>query len=182
MRSFLILSVLAMTTLPACAKDASQSYWLLQKSDGHTWCGYRNPTEFNADAAKLRPTESIRVTYSAHRLTELTRQIDSESGDWIVIDKYVPVDNGLSLTRVNLLAQQKLEIVQKTAIHRGKPNPLHIVDVKALGTMKTIENANLSKIDYPPVQIITDLYQLPAMVVISAMRKQAVRVLCKNVQ
>lgn len=54
---------------------------------GQTWCEHRNDAEFQAEATKLKPTESARVTYTANKLSELTCQVEAESGDWIVVDK-----------------------------------------------------------------------------------------------
>mgnify|MGYP001548459511 FL=1 len=46
------------------AQPTSESFNVLLKDDGHTWCAYKNQDEFKADAAALKPTESVRITYT----------------------------------------------------------------------------------------------------------------------
>jgi hypothetical protein len=95
--------VFAAVSSSASAQASSKSYWFLSKDDGRTWCGYSDMTEFESEADNLKPNESARVTYSSGKLTELTYQVESESGDWIVIDTYTPLHNEMLLRRANLL-------------------------------------------------------------------------------
>jgi hypothetical protein len=54
------------------------------------------------------------------KLTEVTDQVEPESGDWIVIDKYTPSNNEVHLRRANLLTQENLEVIQSAVIRAGK--------------------------------------------------------------
>ena len=118
-----LISVAAVSTALAfgvSAQVASLSYWLLLRDNGRTWCGYTNQDEFKSDVKELGPTDTVRVTFSADTLTEVTYQIEPESGDWVVVDKYTPIKDDLALRRANLLTQPNLEVIQETFIHGGK--------------------------------------------------------------
>lgn len=181
MRSIVALLLCAAVSFPVYGKNTTQTYWLLERGDWHTWCGYASVTDFKAEAARLRPTDTIRVEYSSGKLIALTYQIESESGDWIVIDRYTPTENGLLVKRANLLVQPALEIIQEAHMHDGKAQPFRVLSVKTLGKKKRAANVNLSKIDYPPIKVMTNLSAMPFMGVISEMRKQGIQTLCKRV-
>lgn len=174
--AFLALAVLSTAfTAPALSK----SYWLLARNDDHTWCGYSNPAEFKSDAAKLRPGESARVTYSSGKLTEITYQVEPDSADWIVIDKYTESGNELRLRRANLLAQQNLEIIEETTISDGKGKPFSLVRVTTLDGRKAQAPP---KLDLPSVPVRTTLSSMPFIEVLSEMRSRSMAKLCKQLQ
>ncbi len=182
------MGVLAFAAVSACAsaqtssgaspETSSASYWLLLKGDGRTWCGYRDSAEFKPAAASQKPSESARVTYSSDRLTELTYQIEPESGDWIVVDKYTLTDSAVFLRRANLLAQQNLEIIQQTTIRGGKAEPLRKVSVTTLDG----KQAEASNIDFPDVPVRTNLTEMPLMRVVAEMRTRGISRLCMKVK
>ncbi len=137
-----------------------------------------NPSDFQAEAAKVKPTDSARVTFTADKLTELTYQIEAESGDWIVIDKYTPKDGGTVLRRANLLAQENLQVIQEAAIRGGKADPFHVVSVSTLDGKK----AKLSSdVDLPEVPVRSNLLAIPPVQIVVQMRSLAVGKLCKKV-
>jgi hypothetical protein len=155
-----------------------ESYSVLLKDDGQTWCAYRNAEEFQMDAANLKPTESARITYSAGKLSELTYQVEAESGDWIVVDKYTPVEGGATLRRANLLAQEKLQVIQETVIHGGKAEPFHVVNVSALDTGKKVDLP--PSVDFPEIGISTNLEATPFVQVVREMRNRSLGKICKK--
>jgi hypothetical protein len=159
----------------SAAQPESESFNVLLKDDGHTWCAYENQDEFKADAAALKPTENVRITYQASAITELTHQVGAESGDWIVIDTYTPSNGDLLLKRANRMVQPNLQITQEAAIHDGKAGAFRVVDVTTLDGKK----AELSNVDFPPVPQITDLVVQPFVRVVTEMRTRAVAKLCK---
>jgi hypothetical protein len=159
----------------SAAPPVPESFNVLLKDDGHTWCAYKDPADFKAAAATLRPTDSARITYRASTLTELTYQVEAESGDWIVIDKYTPSNGDLLLRRANLMAQENLQIIQESTIHDGKAGSFHTVSVTTLDGKK----AALSNIDLPPVPVKTDLFAQPFVRVVNEMRSRTVAKLCK---
>lgn len=179
MRPALVVLVSAVLSSPVFADNVTQTYWLLKRADWHTWCGYTSLNEFKVETEKLKPTDTIKVTYSSNRLIDLTYQVNSESGDWIVIDNYTPLNKGLLLKRVNLLAQPEIEIVQETTIHRERAQPFRVISVTSLGKKKGKASVDLSKVDYPLVKIMTNPSVMPFMDVISEMRKQELQTLCK---
>jgi len=159
----------------SAAQPASESFNLLLKGDGHTWCAYKDPADFKADAASLKPTDSARITYQAGTLAELTYQVEAESGDWIVIDKYTPSNGDILLRRANLMAQQNLQIIQETTVHDGKAGPFRVVSVTTLDGKK----AELSNVDFPGVPVKTDLLSQPFVQVVADMRTRTLTKLCK---
>lgn len=159
------------------AQALPESYSVLLKDDGYTWCAYGNSGEFESAAAMLRPTDSARITYSSDKLTELTYQVEAESGDWIVIDKYTPSNEDVLLRRANLLAQENLQIIQETTIRGGNVRPFHIVSVNTLDG----KSAELSDVDFPAVPVKTDLLASPFVRLVVEMRSQSIGKLCKRV-
>jgi YD repeat-containing protein len=85
------------TAIPVVVPE-SRSYLVLLAEDGHTWCAYEHVAAFEAAVEKTRPTETARATFLADKLIELTHQIEAESGDWIVVDRYTPKDGGTTAT------------------------------------------------------------------------------------
>jgi hypothetical protein len=173
-RSIVVMFLVGATACFA-GQTISESYSVLLKSDGHTWCAYKDSEEFKSEAAAVKPTESARVSYLSSKLTELTYQIEAESGDWIVIDKYTPSDVDVLLRRANLLVQENLQIIQETVIHGGKADAFHLVSVTTLDGKKAELPAN---IDFPSVPVKSDLLATPFMRVISEMRRRSAGKLC----
>lgn len=172
-----LISVAIVVGFVACstAQPASESFAVLLRDDGHTWCAYKNLDEFNVEAAALKPTDSVRITYQANALAELTYQIEAESGDWIVIDKYTPSNGDLHLRRAILLAQEDLQIIQESVIHEGKVGAFRTVGVTTLNGKK----AKLSNVDLPAVPAKPDLLLQPFVQVVTDMRSRALAKLCK---
>jgi hypothetical protein len=159
------------------AQSLPESYSVLLKDDGYTWCAYKDPEEFKSAAAMLQPTDSARITYSSNELTELTYQVEAESGDWIVVDKYTPADEDVLLRRANLLAQENLQIIQETSIHEGKALPFRIVSVSTLDG----KTAELPKVNFPVVPVKTDLSASPFVRLVMEIRSQSIGKLCKRI-
>jgi len=159
----------------SAAQPASESFNLLLKGDGHTWCAYKDSADFKADAAILKPTDSARIAYQASTIVELTYQVEAESGDWIVVDQYTPSNTDILLRRANLLSQENLQIIQETKIHDGKASAFNVVSVTTLNGKK----AELSNVDFPAVPVKTDLLKQPFVRVVTEMRSRGVAKLCK---
>jgi hypothetical protein len=168
------LTVLSCTSV---AQVPSMSYWLLLKQDGHTWCGYTNMDEFTSDVGKMRPKpeESATVTYASDKLIEAIDQVEPQSGDWVVIDKYTPAKDQLILRRTNLLTQDSLQIIEETSIRGGRVEPFRVLSTGKLDG----EKADASNVDLPPVPVKIDLSGTPFLAVVAEMRKQSISKLCK---
>ena len=178
MRSVAAVLVFAVVSLSASAQAGSKSYWLLSRDDGHIWCGYSDMTDFKSEADKLKPTKSARVTYASGKLAELTYQVEPESGDWIVIDKYTPSANKVVLRRANLLTQENLQVIQSAVIRGGKAEPFRVVSVTTLDGKKT----KASNIDFPDVPIRTSLARISFMAVVAEMRSRSISKACKKLE
>lgn len=170
-----------MAGLAACSNaqtvPVSESYSVLLKDDGQTWCAYKDPSEFQAESTNLKPTESVRITYSADKVSELTYQVEAESGDWIVIDKYTPTDGVTTLRRASLLAQQNLQVIQEAAIRGDKPDSFHLVSVSTLDGKKAELPPNM---DFPEISVRTNLSATPFVQVVDEMRSRSFGKLCKK--
>jgi len=176
MRFIVLAAALMAMSFSASAQVASASYWLLLKDDGHTWCGYADMAEFTSEVNQLKPTESARVTYSPEKLTEFTYQVEPESGDWVVVDKYTPSNGELIIMRANLLAQDNLQIIQESSIREGNIEPFRIVSTTTLDG-KTVTPPG--DIDLPSVPVNANISGLPFLAVAAEMRKQSIPKLCK---
>jgi len=172
----LIPAVLILAVLSCGAQILSRSYWLMLMDDGRTWCGYSEEAEFKSEADKLKPTETARITYSPDRLLELTYQVEPESGDWIVIDKYTPSGDEILLRRASLLTQSNLQVIQDTTIRQGKAEPFRIVNITTLDGKK----AETSDIDFPSVPVRTNLSSTPFVALAAEMRSRSLATLCKK--
>ena len=173
-----VTMLLAGTAACSAAQTVPESFSLLLKGDGRTWCAYKDPAEFQSQVTALKPTESARITYSSSTLTELTYQIEADSGDWIVIDQYTPSNGEIRLRRANLMAQQNLQIIQETIVHGGKVDPFRVVSVTTLDGKK----AELSDVDFPAVPVSTNLLTLPLVQVVAEMRSRSLGQLCKSLK
>jgi hypothetical protein len=174
-RRMIALIVLAGASACSVAQPRPESFSALLKEDGHTWCAYKDPGEFKADAAAVKPTDSVRITYEAGTLAELTYQIEAESGDWIVIDKYTPSKGDILLRRASLLAQENLQIIQEAVIHGGQAGTFRTASVTTLAGKKAV----LATVDLPAVPVMTNLMTQPFVQVIVEMRSRAIGKLCK---
>jgi hypothetical protein len=174
-----VVAALVLTALScaASAQVASTTYWLLLKQDGHTWCGYTDMAEFTSDVKNRTPTESARATYAFDKLIEVTYQVGSESGDWVVVDKCMPANDQLILRRANSLAQDNLRIIEETSIHGGRVEPFHVLSTTTLDGTKAEAP---SSVDLPSVSVITDLSKTPFLTVVAEMRQQSISKLCRT--
>lgn len=160
------------------AAPPPDSYSVLLSEDGQTWCAYKNSAVFQAEVERVKPTDSARVTFSAEKLTELTYQVEAESGDWIVVDKYTPKGSGAVLRRAYLLAQENRQVIQEATILGGKAGPFRMISVSTLDG----KTANLSpNADLPKVPVQTNLDAVPLVQLVIELRRQSAGLLCKKV-
>lgn len=172
----IVAALLSLLPAACIAQNASTSFLVFLRNDGRTWCGYTDTTAFRIASDSVRPTESARVTYSSGKLTQLTYQATSESGDWIVVDSYTPAKSGLRLRRANLLTQEDRKIIQEATISGTRTPHFRTVDVSTLNGLK----ATLSDVDYPDVPVRYPLTQFPFMRLVKLMRSQSASRLCRK--
>ena len=155
---FLLASALAFS-LPSFAMSqvSSGTFWFASGPERSAWCGYSNEEAFMAAVARQIPTESARIVFSSGKIKELTYQVQPESGDWIVIDKYTSTPDGMALKRANLLAQENLQIIQRSTIKGLTASSFRTESIATLDGKKV----RASKVDYPEVPVRTDLSKLP---------------------
>lgn len=143
----------------AFSQVSSGTYWFASGPERSAWCGYSNEEAFKADVESQKPTESARIVFSSGKVKELTYQVQPESGDWIVIDKYTSTPDGMILKRANLLAQENLQIIQNSTIKGSKASPFKMESITTLDGKK----AKASNVDYPEVPVMTNPSKLPFM-------------------
>ena len=86
-----LVALIFLAGLAACSKSQTPStakatpaekpkpatYSVMLRDDGQTWCAYKDAAEFKAEAEKVKPTDSARVTLSAEKLSEVTYQVEA---------------------------------------------------------------------------------------------------------
>lgn len=174
-----LMVCLSLATSIASAQGFARSYWLVADNPRHEWCGYTDPTGFQAEAAKLKSTQSAIVTYTLGKLTELTHQVGAEDGSWIVIDRYTPSGGTLLLQRTSMLSAQNLKVVQNASIRGDQAEPLRTVTVTTLQGQPASAPANLA---LPAVAVMTDPYSAPYMLLVTQMRHESIPTLCRRLQ
>ncbi|HTT06961.1 MAG TPA: hypothetical protein VMF64_16905 [Steroidobacteraceae bacterium] len=179
MRRIVLLVGLSFATSVASAQGFARSYWLVADSQRHEWCGYTDPTAFQAAAGKINATQSAIVSYTLGKLTALTQQVGASNGAWIVIDRYTPARGGLQLQRTSMLSAQNLKVMQSASIRGGHAQPLHTVAVTTLQGQPASAPADLA---LPRVAIMTDLDSAPYMLLVTQMRHESIPTLCRRLQ
>lgn len=179
MRRIALLIGMSLATSIASAQNFARSYWLVADDQRHEWCGYSDPSAFQATAARLKATQSAIVTYTLGRLTELTQQRVSDDGNWIIIDRYTPSHGAVLLQRTNMLSRQNLRVVQTASIHGSQVAPLRTVDVTTMQGQPASPPANLA---LPAVAVMLDLNSAPYMLLVTQMRHESIPTLCRRVQ
>lgn len=173
-----VLGACLLTSI-ARAQGNERSYWLLAQGQTHEWCGYTDPNRFNADAARLKPSESAIVTYVLGRLTQVVHQSISPGGDWTVLDKYTPSKGGLMLQRIVALARQDLQVTQGATIQNGRAGPLSVQGVTTLQGQRTSTPVPAA---LPQVPVLTNIDAAPFMLVVTEMRHESSPSVCRRVQ
>lgn len=173
-----VLGACLLTSI-ARAQGNERSYWLLAQGQTHEWCGYTDPGRFNADAARLKPSESAVVTYVLGRLAQVAHQVVAPGGDWTVLDKYTPSKGGVTLQRTVALARQDLEITQSAVIQDGRVGPL---SVQAVTTLQGQKSSTPVPSQLPAVPVLTNLDAAPFMLVVTEMRHESSPSACRRVQ
>jgi hypothetical protein len=158
------------------AVSGAESYWLVQKEGGATWCGYTHSMEMPA----------AEVTYASGTLQEI-RLTFVQGADWEVLDRYVPSGGDWLLRRETVLnqSQQKrhLDVVQVTTIHAAKAQPLRIVSAYDSARPEhgdPTQRPDLSNVDLSPVPVSTSPSGAAFMHVVSEMRDRHLDKLCRH--
>lgn len=176
MRLAVAISIAVVVSFNACAQSTSETYWLLFKNDERTWCGYTDMAEFTSEAGGLITTESARASYSSGKLMEITYQVQPESGDWVVIDKFMLSESEILIRRASLLVQENLQIIQEAKIHSETMEPFRVVSITTLDGKET----KASGIETPVVSVRTSLSQMPFAKVLEEMRLRSIGKLCSE--
>lgn len=174
MKFLKVAAALALISSASVAQTGSKTYSLLFDENKNTWCGYTDDAKFQEISGKIQPLESARVVYKAGVLSEITYQVQPESGDWIVIDKYSLSPKQTYLRRAFVFAQSGVQVVKEGRVTKGGPNQLSLVSAaNANGSKASIRN-----LDFPSVAINGDPYGFIFMKIAEPMKNKSLQVLC----
>lgn len=160
----------------AAGASPSRSYWFLLNNDQKTWCGYSNEQKFQAQAARVKPLESARITLVSGAPREITYQVQPESGDWVIADKYSFSPGSIKLKRATIFAQTGTQVFQDSEIRSGKASPLKTVSVKNLNGAA----ASAKDLDYPDLPMKKAAAEFPFLGLAKAMSKKSIPALCSK--
>jgi hypothetical protein len=172
----LILTLGMVSCFGAQKNNEPETYFLLLRNEDFSWCGYANFDEFQYYVSSYKPLESAVVKFDENKIVEIIYQVDAESGDWVVIDKYIPSSDGAVLRRENLFSQENLRVVQEVVIHQGVVGQFHVIEVTKLDG----NAVELPVVDFPEVAVTANFEELPFMHVINDMRNNSIVTLCKE--
>lgn len=156
------------------AQAPAQSYSFLFDENKHAWCGYANEKKFQEITAQIQPLESARVAYKAGQPSEITYQIQPESGDWIVVDKYSVSLHQTVLRRTFVFAQSGIQVIKEGVITKGGSNHLSLVFAKNSDGSK----ASLEDVDFPSVPIQKDPSEFPFVKLAESMKRKSLATVC----
>lgn len=171
------IAVFAIVARISWVQTPTQSYSFLLDENAHTWCGYASEKKFQERAAQVQPEESARVVYKAGRLSEITYETQSESGDWIVIDTYHLSLQRITLRRVVTFAQGGIQVVQEGVVTKGRSTHLSLVSAKAPDG----STVKVTNIDLPTVAIQEDPSGFPFIKLVESIKKQSLSMSCLRV-
>jgi hypothetical protein len=171
------------TPVGVLRETAAETYWLLRKNNGNTWCGYTR--DVGAGAAAV-------VTYASAAVREI-RLTFLHGAYWEVFDRYAPSGSDWLLRRETLLnlwnqngsLNRSLQVVQVTTIHEGKAEPFRVVsayDSARLEYGDPTQQPDLSNVDLSPVPVSANPSGETFMKVVSEMRDKHLDELCRSTQ
>jgi hypothetical protein len=173
-----VAAVLALISSASVAQTSSKSYSFLFDDNKNTWCGYMNGKKFQEISGQIQPLESAYVTYKAGALFEITYQVQPESGDWIVIDKYSISPKQINLRRAFVFAHSGIQVVKEGRITKGSPNRLSLViAANPDGSMASVKN-----LDFPFVAVNDDPSGFIFMKIAESMKNKSLQTLCMQAE
>jgi hypothetical protein len=134
----------------------AQQTWFLKESNGK-WKSFRNKTEWKQAADQAIPLETAVVSKSSTEI-HLRYDIQGESGDWSVINKYRAVPGGqvIALTRTIVSVSQKLQLVLIYA--RSSSGGLKVI--RRSETSLVTGKKSLEELEVPKFPIVENVYTL----------------------
>lgn len=174
MKYLKVAAALALISSPSMAQTSSKTYSFLFDESKNTWCGYTNNAKFQEISGQIQPLESARVIYKAGVLSEITYQVQPESGNWIVIDKYSISPKQTNLRRAFVFAQSGVQVLKEGRITKSGPNRLSLVSAaKPDGSKASVKN-----LDFPSVAIKGDPAGFIFMKIAESMKNKSLQTLC----
>lgn len=176
-----VVAIVLMTSTSR-AQSPSSTYWLLFDESERAWCGYSDESEFQALAANLKPLESARVVFTSGKPTEVTYQLNAESGDWLLLDRYSFGPQQATLKRTTAYTQSGIRVVQEGRIRKGGETRLSVASVTNLRDTTAGSTASLKDLGYPldylNLPVKESPSQFPFMAIADSMVKNSLSALC----
>jgi hypothetical protein len=173
-----IAIALILMSSTAIAQPLTKAYFFMFDENKNSWCGYTNEVKFQELSGKIQPLESARILYKAEVISEITYQVQPESGDWIVIDKYTLSQSGTNLRRAIVFAQSGALVIKEGQIAKGGRNHLSLISA----TKSDGSKVNIKNLDFPPMAVQDDLSKFTFMKVAQSMKNRSLQTLCQQVK
>lgn len=174
MRFLKIAALFVLISNTSAAQIPPAKYFFLANEKANMWCGYTNEEEFQNIAEKLRPLESSRVLFVSGSISEITYQMQSESGDWNVIDNYRIYPTNTFLQRAFIFSQNGISVIMEGRLMKGKKSRLHVVRAVNPDGSKV----NIGNLDFPIVAIKVDPINFVFVKIARSMKKSSLTSLC----
>jgi hypothetical protein len=182
--------VAAPPRVPVAANIKEETYLLMLKSDGRTWCGYAKLADYAAalEGLSLLGRTTARVDYLSGKLWVASYHSSSVNDHWQVKDDYRPAGRSWTLRRAFLLRQRGsgrlLNTIQDTTIHGRRAEPFHVVSISRIDGMQgdPTKAVDPATVNFPPVPVSTDPSREPFVQIASELHSKSVDTLCKSAE
>ncbi len=115
--------LIAILLIGAAPAPAARTVFIASDKAGTGWCAYRSKPPLE----RSRADEVARVTYRAGKVTRLTRQINPESGDWVLVDSYALSGGRVRIERRIGMAQGGIQVVKRGQALAGRKITLSLI-------------------------------------------------------
>ncbi|WP_288937495.1 hypothetical protein [uncultured Sphingomonas sp.] len=158
----------------ALCSPTSKISWFLYDEERGAWCGFTSEAAFQDKANKEKPLASARVKLVSGTPSEITYQVQPESGDWVIADRYSFLPGRISLKRATIFAQTGMQVIQRAIIRRGVATRLQLLSVRNVDG----SSAGIKDVDVPLVPFKEDASQFHFLPIALALAKRPAMMLC----
>jgi hypothetical protein len=177
--------------VPVSVRTGPDTFWLVRRDDGKTWCSY-------SSGEKLERGADVVVMYNGLAVEEIKRYSDGPG--WWVTDTYARSGRDWRLRRTVIINERQknrfLDFVQETTIHSRRAAPFRLVSADARADARVgqatdggktpgepdLSKPDLTAVNLPAVRVITDPLAEPFMEVVTRMRERRLPELCSTMQ
>jgi hypothetical protein len=162
---------LAVLLLGAAPAASGKTLYFALSEDGARWCGSTSKALYE----QSNGPEAAKVTFAGGRVSRLTNQISTPSGDWIVTDEYVVAVGMVRLERQVGLANVEVQGVKRGAARIGQPIRLKLISARWPDGSSAVASGWYD----PPVPVTSNVETFPFVRLGRTMLRQNLRRLCQ---